>query len=160
MSAQKLGAVGLMLLGVWWVAGALVAVPQELAWILRMDPTQRDWTWLIVTAASLLLGFLVVRHASRLARWLLPPDHIEKGPAHEELLPMALAVAAICLALQNILAVIRLLLPFVFAEENAHEGILRPWVELTTVVAAVVLFWQSSRISRWWVGSQPKATSV
>jgi hypothetical protein len=156
VNVQKLGAVGLMLLGVWWLAAVLISIP-TLSQAVRGEFA---WYYVAWTVLELGIGFVLIRFAWRISRRLLPAEELQAGPEVAELLPMALAVAAVYALVENAAEAVRLLMPFLSAAEDASEGMLVPWEQLATVGAAVFVFWKSGWIARLILRAQPSRAHV
>lgn len=152
MSAQKLGAVGLVLLGVWWAFGSLAWAAESVDFYWRSGPvtTASVLAHLGQCAFGLAIGVTLILLASKLARWFLPVEDVAHGPGMREILSPAIAALAVYLILDRGNYVIRLVLPFFHAAEDRHEGILVPWVELGTIALAALGFWYSHEIAHFW----------
>lgn len=152
MSAQKLGAVGLVLLGVWWAFSSLEWAAQTAEFYWRSGPL--TVVNVLVSGGQCLLGMAIaaglILLAPKLARWFLPVDDVAHGPGLREVLSPAIAALAVYLILDRGGYVIRLLLPFLNIQTDQHEGVLIPWIELGTIGLAALGFWYSHELAELW----------
>ncbi len=160
MSAQKLGAVGLVLLGVWWVLTGIEHIATFLDFKRQSgEELDRELAMqLAFIVVPLVLGAFLMWRGPRIARRCMPVDEIRHGPGLEQLLPGAIAALAVFLVLDRTHYVLRLVLPFLWAEEDRLAGMLVPWIEFATIGVAALAFWFSHDIARWWARRDPDAT--